>query len=351
MEPQDRRATEGSGPAASVILTAHDRRPFLRDAVESVQAQTVDRSAYELVVVKNFLDAEIDSFLDRAGAQRVLCEDRPVSRKVLEGLRACRGNVVLLLDDDDLFEPQKIRTVLAEFAARPDLGFYHNQVSYVGADGGPIDPKRSRFLALRPTGRARRLLISNEEKTRGLGRLAYSYPDFNCSSIAIRRDVALASSPYLERIDGGVDTFFFFVALTQPCSLFFDDAALTRYRVHEENASLAVGSRPETRRARLLEAARRQDHVNRVTREMVLCSGSPYALRELEARSLIDRLSIIFRDRESRRLDAVRTLLKGLRLTDTFAVRENVPSMAGALLFAVAPPLARVAYEYQTAIR
>jgi glycosyltransferase involved in cell wall biosynthesis len=336
---------------ASVIVAAHDRRRFLPEAIQSVLAQDVDRSMFELLVVKNFPDPEIDRLLDQRGARRILCSERPSSRKVAMGLRACRGDVVLLLDDDDLFEPDKLRIVLDEFRANPKLGFYHNQVSFIGADGAPLAASRARGFDLRPPGRARRVLLNNEAKSRGLSELAYCYPEFNSSSLAIRRDLAVDSFPFLTRIEGGVDTFFFFVALASPYALLFDDARLTRYRIHDGNTSLAGGADPESRRTRMLAAARKQDLVNRVTREMVAGAGSPSLLREVDARILVTRLSIMFRDPASGRFEAARALLRGIGLRRTLAVRENVPSFAGAFLLAVAPRLARGTYERRVSIR
>lgn len=336
---------------ASVIICAHDRTRYLRDAIASVLAQDVDPSSFELIVVKNFADDECDALVERHGGTQILCHDLPASLKVAAGLRVCRGTIVLLLDDDDLFEPNKLRTVLREFDADATLGFYHHPVSYVGPEGLPLGPKSARPFRFRPDGRARRVLLTKGSRTGGLGWLAYNYPDFNSSSLAIRRDLAVGSLPVLERIDGGVDTFFFFVALISSCSLLLDNVRLTRYRVHHENASLAGGVDREARRARLLASARRQDHVNLVIREMVQASGNTPVLREIDARILITRLSVLFRDQRSGRLDAARALLQGLGLRGTLALRENVTSMVGAALFALVPRLARTTYEHHVSIR
>jgi glycosyltransferase involved in cell wall biosynthesis len=336
---------------ASVIIVAHDRRQFLRAAIESVLSQDLDRPLYELVVVKNFLDPGIDSFLDDAGAKRILCFDKPQNLKIAEGLRACQGRIVLLLDDDDLFESNKLRTVLSEFQTHPTLGFYHNQFTYVGPNGDPLENDRLRAFGLRPTKKARRIYLEANATSTQLSRLAYSYADFNSSSLAIRRDVVVKCLPYLLRVDGAVDTFLFFAALLSPYSLLIDDRVLTRYRVHTENISLAGGADRKARRARLLESATRHRHESLLTREMVLESRNSAVLREIDARILINRLTTIYRDSQSDRLDAILTLIQGLRLRQTSAVKENIPSVAGALLFAFAPRVARAVYEYQVSVR
>lgn len=336
---------------ATVLVCAHDRRQYLADAVKSVLAQDIDRSKYELVVVKSFRDREIDSHLEEAGANVLFCPDPPLSAKVVAGLHVSRGRVILLLDDDDLFVPSKLRTVLSEFDSHADLGFYHNHFSYIGSHGELIGEKQLKSFGMRPLRKTRRIFLRAGETSRELRQLAYSYSDFNTSCLAIRRDLAVNSLPYLSRLDGGVDTFFLYVALVSQASVLIDDAPLTQYRVHDENISLAGGPDEESRRLRLLTSARRQGRSHEVTREMVVRCGNRAVLREIDARILVNRLSIIYRDLGSRRLDAVRALIEAVRLRQSYAIRENVPSVAGAFMFAVAPHLTRFAYDYQMSIR
>ncbi|EQD28177.1 cell wall biosynthesis glycosyltransferase, partial [mine drainage metagenome] len=46
----------------SVIITAYQRKNYLLDALNSAVNQTLDRKYYEIIVVKNFSDSEIDAF-------------------------------------------------------------------------------------------------------------------------------------------------------------------------------------------------------------------------------------------------------------------------------------------------
>jgi len=339
------------GPAASVIVTAHDRRQYLRAAVESVLAQDVDRATYELIVVKNYVDDGIDSFLDQNDARRILCTEKDACRKVAEGVRVSRGRVLFLLDDDDLFEPEKLRRVLEEFQQHPDLGFYHNQVSFIGRDGNHLDVKQARPLGRRTLGKAQRIYLCKSADDRELNRLAHSRPSFNASSVAVRRDVVLTGFPYLYRLEGARDLFFLYHALVSSCSLLFDDAQLTRYRVHGDNISLASGDTEGSRRAHLLRWATRGRREIQVIRELVLASGNTSVLRQLDGVRVINRLSIVFLSPESRRADAFAALLEGLRLQRTYAIRENLPSIVGAAVFTVSPRLARAVYDRQRSLR
>lgn len=338
-------------PAASVIVTAHDRRPYLRAAVESVLAQDVERSTYELIVVKNFAENAIDSFLDQAGAIRLICTEKDACRKVAEGVRVAHGRVLFLLDDDDLFEPGKLRRVLGEFQRDSELGFYHNQVSFIGPDGTPLGVKQARPFGRRTLGKARRVYLTHGADDHDLSRLAHIRPSFNASSLAVRRDLALAGLPYLLRLESSRDLFYLYLALVSGCALLFDDAKLTRYRVHGENISLAVGDTPQSRREHLLRWATRGRREIQVVREMVLQSGNTSVLRQLDGAGVINRLSIVFLSPESRRADAVAALHQGVRLRRTYAIRENLPSMVEAVVFTASPRLARVVYDRQRSLR
>jgi len=297
------------------------------------------------------IDDEIDPFLDRAGAERLLCTEQDACRKVAEGIRVSHGRVLFLLDDDDLFDPGKLRRVLGEFRQHPDLGFYHHQVSFIGPDGVHLDVKQARPLGRRPLGRARRVYLVDTADGRALNSLAHSRPSFNSSSLAVRRDVALAGFSYLLRLEGSRDLFFLYLALVSGCALLFDDARLTRYRVHGENISLAAGDTPESRRAHLLRWATRSRREINVVREMVLESGNTPVLRQLDAVGVINGLSIVFLSPESRRADAFAALVQGIRLRRTYAIRENLPSMVEAVVFCVSPRLARSVYDRQRSLR
>ena len=53
-----------NNPKISIIVTAFNRREFLRNAIESILKQTLDRAQFEIIVTKNFSDAAIDDYLN-----------------------------------------------------------------------------------------------------------------------------------------------------------------------------------------------------------------------------------------------------------------------------------------------
>src|SRR5438128_12692599 len=107
--------SEGTGAAAPlvcVIIPVYNRVQFLRQAIESVLAQT--HSAVEIIVVDDGSPIDPGPVVDSFGpAVRLL-------RKTNGGLASARnvgianaaGEYLLFLDDDDFLEPDALQTLL-----------------------------------------------------------------------------------------------------------------------------------------------------------------------------------------------------------------------------------------------
>src|SRR5271157_2898615 len=192
--------TSSSTSFGSVIVRAHDRSRFLRSAVESILDQDVSRDRYEIIVVKNYSDNEIDSFLSRASVQTVFCDATSGTQKAAEGFRVSKGDVLFFLDDDDLFEPNRLKIILTEFDENPELGFYRNRVTFIGSNGQRLSPNEVRSFGIHFPRRSPRLYVEGDKKYAGMLRVAKAAPDFNTSSMALRRDLFQQGMPYLSRM-------------------------------------------------------------------------------------------------------------------------------------------------------
>lgn len=338
-------------PTVSVIVIAHDRRDYIVEAVRSVAAQDLPRDRFEIIVAKYFEDPQIDAELARLGADLIVCKEIPASSKALAGAQRARGPILCFLDDDDLFEPEKLNHVVAAFEAHPDLGFYRNRFTTVGADGLPLPADSARAFGLRPSFRSRSLFLSSEAKAQVARELVGQFPDFNISAGAVRREVVERALPCLAQIDMTVDTLLFFSALTSEYSLLMDEVKLSRYRVHDSNSTRSGTGPPEERLARLRRFAQREQHDYKVIRDFVAKSGpSPY-LQLIDARLWVSHLTEAFRSPNASRRDFVR-LLAGLPpYLDTYPIREHVLGLTGILPFLVSPRLGRRLYHRQVSVR
>ncbi len=334
-------------PQISVIVLAHNRVQYLRGAVESVVRQDLDRSKFEVVVVKNYEDAALESYFREVGATSIICTEQPGALKVAAGVARSRGRILLVLDDDDLFEPSRLRTIAAYFDSRGDLGFYGNRASFIGPKGEFLDLRSVPRFGSGPSRSKGTLFLASSKTAESLRQLAFRHPDFNVSSSAVRRELVERSLPYLKRLIATVDTLFFFSALVSEYSVLLDDALLTRYRIHEDNTSLAGSGLAEARSKKMLEFAQLAERDYRVIREFVASSGNAQVLRLMDARLLLVQLIEACRDPASRRRDFAAPLRGLLRYRDTYPVRESLPTILAGILCLVAPSIGRAAYRKQ----
>jgi glycosyltransferase involved in cell wall biosynthesis len=211
-------------PLVSVLLTNYNYARFLDEAIRSVIAQTYRR--FELIAVD---DGSTDGSAEiirswEARDPRVHALIRPNQGQVSSinaGAEGSAGEVVCLLDSDDVFLPTKLEAVLAEFRRGP-VGFVHHMMRKIGPDGsaGSMMPRFGRLdqgvvapRALRQGGRWRRAVSSG---------------------ISFRREVLDAALPIPVYPTGSADGYLCMVApfIARIGAI---EAALALYRIHGRN--------------------------------------------------------------------------------------------------------------------
>jgi glycosyltransferase involved in cell wall biosynthesis len=109
-------------PRVSVIIATHNRAGYLREAIESVLAQSY--RDFELIVVDDGSSDEtrevVDSYGDRACY--LYRENGGECAARNSGLARARGEYIALLDDDDLFLPHKLECQVAALEQLPEAG-------------------------------------------------------------------------------------------------------------------------------------------------------------------------------------------------------------------------------------
>lgn len=123
-------------PAVSVIMNCLNEGPYLREALDSVVAQTYDD--WEVVFWDN---ASTDGSFDIAATygEKVRCF-RSESQIILGLVRSkafeqCRGEYIALLDGDDVWMPEKLERQMALFESNPESGLVFCDAIYFD-DGG-----------------------------------------------------------------------------------------------------------------------------------------------------------------------------------------------------------------------
>jgi glycosyltransferase involved in cell wall biosynthesis len=129
----------------SVVIPAYNRPALLLEAVASVAAQTHDEC--ELVVVDDGSEPAIDQgSVERAFGRSVTFVRHPRSQGVARaknaGVRAAGGEVVTLLDDDDLLMPHALQRVCEAYERHPELDCVFLGVEPFGTHAGGAAERR-----------------------------------------------------------------------------------------------------------------------------------------------------------------------------------------------------------------
>lgn len=225
-------------PFLSVIVVAHDRKEFLKEALRSVTQQSIDKSLFEIVLITNFpVDEDLFAI---PNLTHLISESKGLELKIAEGLRQCKGEIVCFLEDDDAWEAGKLDKVVTIFKSNPDTGFYHNHFTIVDEKGN-----RAFHVTLstmhRRMKRAGSLRTNKQEARYGeIRKMVKIGVNFNLSCMSIRRSVINRYSDYLNELKGqnlNVDTFVFYASLLSGKTLIADSDELTRHRIHGDKTS------------------------------------------------------------------------------------------------------------------
>ena len=169
-----------SKPVISVVITAYNRKEFLLRAVRSVINQDLPRSLYEVIVIKNFRDNEIDTTL--RGLEVIsICMEGKVGEFLVRAIYVARGEIISFLDDDDLYKPDKLGKVSKTFTEDDELCYYHNASIFIDSN----DNVREKLLKKQIDEQIR--ITGNEENIKKASSILRLSGSNNLSSISVRK--------------------------------------------------------------------------------------------------------------------------------------------------------------------
>lgn len=214
-------------PRVSVVIPAFNAAAFIERTLESVRAQRY--LDYEIVVVDDGSSDgtadRVERFLDRHGLPgRCLRQaNRGIAGARNAGMRAAGGDYIALLDHDDLWYPDKLAVVMAEFDRHPEADLIcHNE--NITRDGRLVRVSRNGPLV--PRMYERLLFVGNA---------------LSPSAATFKRTVALSIGGFREdpRFDTAED-YDFWLRMSRAGTLHFLDEVLGEYQVVERAASRRI---------------------------------------------------------------------------------------------------------------
>jgi glycosyltransferase involved in cell wall biosynthesis len=217
-----------ASPRVTVLIAAFSRQDFLVRAVRSVVESTLPRAEFEILVVKNFLNPEIDAFLQAQSACVLNEPAAPIGAWMAKALTAARGTIVCLLNDDDEFEPEKLARVIDLFRTEPNLTFVHDRRKLIDPSGASL-PLRKRWN-LAPAGPVR--IVTDRDRVRMIADCYDARAHFYDSCMSFVKTIFDDRLDTLAQVECGEDAVVFFCAMAHPGTLLLDDRVLTRFRLH-----------------------------------------------------------------------------------------------------------------------
>ena len=214
----------GSNALFTVLVIAYDRREFILNAVYSALSQIKDGFEFEVIVVKNYSDHEIDHELEKLGVQNVVTDKLSLGEKLTIGTFLSNGEYICILEDDDQFTADKL-SYLRKLASMDALYIHHGRKEVYSnqfSTDNIIEDQdfKGTFEFKSPT-------FFNFIKMRRLGL------DFNCSSIVIRKDLIVKNESFIKLFTYHLDTVLFMLALAERGKIVELSRPLTLFRIHD----------------------------------------------------------------------------------------------------------------------
>lgn len=223
-----------SGPLFTVLIDTYNYAQYVGAAVDSVLAQEFPREQYEIIVVDDGSTDDTSERLAKYGdAIRYFKKPNGGQASAFNyGFERARGQVVALLDADDVWLPGKLQRVCRTFEQNPNAGMVYHRV-HLWDDAGKLT-EDTYFVAI--SGRV------PEDRSKLL-----KYPMVGTSCLAFRRGALEKLMPMPEvlrtQADAYLTALIIFVAPVVAVPEF-----LAKYRIHGANLFQGHGVQKETSR-------------------------------------------------------------------------------------------------------
>ena len=147
--------------AVDVVVTNHNYARFLPQAIDSALAQT-HPEVNVVVIDDGSTDASREALKRYEDRVEVVLQEQGGQASALNaGLERCCGDVLLVLDADDVLRPQAAERVASAFAAQPGLSKVQFPMAIVDAEGRPTGAVKPGGHLRAPVGDQRRAELTH----------------------------------------------------------------------------------------------------------------------------------------------------------------------------------------------
>lgn len=211
-------------PRVSVLLTCFNHLDYLPACLEGIEGQTYQD--FEVVALDDgSTDGTREYLAARAGQLRVELNEENLGTygTLNRGLELARGEFIAVLNDDDVWHPEKLRRQVELIDECPDIGLVHTDGCFIDGSGAVLEGSPLGFEF--PRTRTGDVLLDL------------------CYANKIIASAALVRRQCFEDL-GGFDPSYFgsgdwqmWIRIAEQWQVGFVEERLTDYRVHGANAS------------------------------------------------------------------------------------------------------------------
>jgi hypothetical protein len=236
-------------PTVSALVAAYNYERYVERAINSALAQDYPPELLEVVVVDDGstdATAEVVAEVAARNPQRRVTllrqSNAGATAAANRALAAAGGDVLAMLDADDMWAPSKIRRNVEMLAARPALGLVFSDMAIVGPDDEVQHPSLFAWAWQGwrpPRGQVFARLLAENFAT--------------ASSITVRASLRAAFDPIPDEIPYG--DWWLATSVARVAELDYCDEPLALYRLHGANLTGGVAAGPAALRERRKDLA------------------------------------------------------------------------------------------------
>ena len=144
--------SESARPSVSVLVSSYNYAAYVGEAVESALAQC-GSSDQIIVVDAGSSDGSQELLQQRFGQEprvRLIVQSNQGQLVAwMTGFACATGDIVALLDSDDIWEPDYLRSILGVYQTRPEIDFVYTNMQYFDQREGSMNrPGQDRDMGL-----------------------------------------------------------------------------------------------------------------------------------------------------------------------------------------------------------
>lgn len=128
-------------PKVSILVRTYNRERFIGETIESILGQSYQN--FEILVVDDGSTDGTEALIKLVHDERIRYHYQPnqgQTSAMNTGVRMAIGEYLAILDSDDLWLPEILRTALEHLESDPSAGMFYGRASSIDEFGNPLAP-------------------------------------------------------------------------------------------------------------------------------------------------------------------------------------------------------------------